>query len=869
MGQLIDLEMKKTVIYILASAAAIILAPACQQLDLISDGIGALTARLADGAPATKTSFDNIEGKLLWNEGDQIAVHYSDGQYRTLDLTPQSPATTATVAAPVVNPSVRDYYAVYPASAAVAASYGNTTLKVHLPSEYDITDIIAGATGNPGADYAPLPMVAVNDPASATDALDFYHVGGLLRIILTGIDPTTQKVRVTLDKDVTGDYVVADPGTTAPSITTAGTAANNVVTFTLAAGAIGETLAASTIFLNVPVPCGTYDLVTVECLDNAATPAVVASQVFDTKSLAFGRHHGKKIGFGTTGAYDYAIGVLSDATVAYDGGVGSLANAFVSYKTPDSGTSRDAVPFTLEYSEDGGATWSATPPTWLTPGAIDTDGSVGGQDMSFTAAAQVNSWVDPHHIELAKDSRAKSDFDLSTYNVATGATVARTTANCYVVSGSGTYKFPLVYGNGVKSGAVNESAYRGRNGVDGEFWPDDGYDRSTSIHYLGSFKDHLDQNIYNGGDAKSSPYLTTHLGKNASDLRAVLIWQDVEGLVEVNPTIAGTGEDAYLTFSVPSGTITQGNAMVAVLTGEDVDADGHEDIAWSWHIWVTEEDLTQNSGPINGSTAFMPVNIGWCEGRGETYATRSCQVRATQAESGYTATATLTQEAHSVSSCGNAPYYVWGRKDPIQANLDESYDYFKPYYPSSEEYTLIFAQNGVTTLGRLIQHPYVDYIHEYPTSVLELNTVFDKYYINLWSSAYLYNTDPYHADGANMKTKTIYDPSPSGFRVAAGADFACLRAIGLENLEWVSHNGTKGYLICGKLFLPAMGQIYIDSQDVYGKDHTHSIQGVGFAGSYLASIYNFTLQFMDHDRWPYSLPIITGGRDSVRPVLDN
>lgn len=47
------------------------------------------------------------------------------------------------------------------------------------------------------------------------------------------------------------------------------------------------------------------------------------------------------------------------------------------------------------------------------------------------------------------------------YNLAnaTGASAVQNTANCYVVNAPGIYSFPLVYGNAIKDGADNKSAY--------------------------------------------------------------------------------------------------------------------------------------------------------------------------------------------------------------------------------------------------------------------------------------------------------------------------------------------------------------------------------------------------------------------------
>ena len=218
----------------------------------------------------TRTAYDGTQGKLTWTEGDLVAVHVGKS-YQTAEITPSDGhlAVSETASA------YRNHYAVYPASVADAANYGNSTLKVNLPASYDISDIVSGASATRTADFSPCPMVAVND--TDDNILRFHHVGGLLRITLTGVKPATKTVTVTFDKDVTGSYPVSDPATDYPTITTGGTATNNVVTFTVASSSVGST--SVPIVLNVPVPCGTYNSVTVATLD--ATGALLASQVYD------------------------------------------------------------------------------------------------------------------------------------------------------------------------------------------------------------------------------------------------------------------------------------------------------------------------------------------------------------------------------------------------------------------------------------------------------------------------------------------------------------------------------------------------------------------------------------------------------------
>ena len=125
-----------------------------------------LTARIEGADPGTKTSYDSegAVGTFVWNDGDEIAIHYNDGAYATHAVAP----TTGAVNAPSTAQRYRDYYAVYPATAAVAGNYGNPTLQVSLPDSYDISGTVATTLGE---EYSPCPMVAVNDVDS--DVLEF------------------------------------------------------------------------------------------------------------------------------------------------------------------------------------------------------------------------------------------------------------------------------------------------------------------------------------------------------------------------------------------------------------------------------------------------------------------------------------------------------------------------------------------------------------------------------------------------------------------------------------------------------------------------------------------------------------------------
>ena len=479
---------------------------------------------------------------------------------------------------------------------------------------------------------------------------------------------------------------------------------------------------------------------------------------------------------GVPGQWTYYLDDPSPVTLPYTGTMyetASLGTAFKSYKQLGTGEDavKRAVPYKLQYSTDNGTTWSDTPPTWLPDAPTASEGSVGGEPLPLKMEAQYNTGTDPHRDTL-KGRDSLENFDLSTLNVATGATVARTTANCYVVSSPGSYKFPLVYGNGVKNGAANESAYYQANppkpGSNGAF--------------LKRFKDHLDNNI-------TDPYIAnTYSGA----MTAMLHWTDAIGLV-TDVEVSGSGENAYITFSVPEDRICQGNALISLQIGGTT--------VWSWHIWVTDEPLTNvKKNNIFGYYYFSPVCTGWCEGRTEVYAERTCLVRAVQTETGGLTTAddhvqAITQEQKTIHTLGNAPYYQWGRKDPFQAAAGLTDNSSKVYYgPDGFYKQLSDIDAGSVTVGTTIQNPLV----WYGGDVNGLMGWCKDKYRNLWDSqAPLEDEDVW-------VSKTIYDPSPVGFKMDADMHHLSSNPVAAE---WQEATETRpaGLLTNTGLFYPALG----------------------------------------------------------------
>lgn len=290
-------------------------------------------------------------------------------------------------------------------------------------------------------------------------------------------------------------------------------------------------------------------------------------------------------------------------------------------------------------------------PDWLTltdakgNAITEGSGSVTGEVVNIhVKAVQARDGV-AHSAVLrgreAKGSVSVGAYDLSRHVYGTGKECQTTTANCYVIDAPGKYSFPTVYGNAMKDGKVNAEAY-GRKG------------RENDNFTQSDFRDHLDRTI-------ASPFIqyNTRLSK------AVLLWQDVQDMVK-NVRLSGVGD--FVEFDIDRDHIDQGNAVIAVL-------DDKGRIAWSWHIWVTDEDLNKTASMGNKYQA-MPVNLGWKSTSTATGAPgRDIYLVFAQGENEddlmtYQTTMRLSQKSSyekddGENMKGSSPYYQWGRKDPL------------------------------------------------------------------------------------------------------------------------------------------------------------------------------------------------------------
>ena len=424
--------------------------------------------------------------------------------------------------------------------------------------------------------------------------------------------------------------------------------------------------------------------------------------------------------------WDYHLDVTGPSEYSYAGGTDVYK--VTSYRRHHKGT-EEAIPWTTEFSTDNGLSWSADKPDWLTDFTTSSQGSTASQSFNATVGAQAGTDTSPHTAALrtaAPKGSAGQPYNLSN---STGGVQVENTANCYVVGAPGYYSFPLVYGNAIKNGATNTSAYTTAN---------------SGSNILSTFINHT-------GNGITDPYIANNAG--CVPAKAELVWQDALSLVSDIKYNSGTN-GGNISFKVDPSTIRQGNAVIAI-------KDVNDQILWSWHIWVTDEEIKNTIAVTNRQNVtynLMSVNLGWCDSNTTSYAGRSCKVKFTAGEKSQEIT--LKQASNSITTGGNSPFYQWGRKDPFLPS-DGLADANKTWYdkagnastlnPATEDFS-----TGIPCIKNYILKP----------NVMQSNASGDALYQNLWSA----DNNVYTAND-NLVVKTIYDPSPVGFKLPASNAF--------------------------------------------------------------------------------------------------
>ena len=273
--------MKKNNI-LLVTVSLAVLALSCAKetagIDNTEAPVGLVTLR-ATVEPRTRVSIESETGKFFWSKDDRIAVNTGAGYILSDALEAGGESASYKVD---LNGAERQNFAIYPVGAAVAGHETAADLQVSLPAGYALTSLVS--------EFSPVVMIA-RDNTAENDLLTFRHVGGLFRLAVKDVPKGVNKLTVTFDRDVTGTFTVENADSDNPTISTTASTGANTVTFTFPALS-----GMQDVTLNVPVPTGTYGLITVKSwVDDTEFPCRISVGRADGLTVARKAAFGKDV----------------------------------------------------------------------------------------------------------------------------------------------------------------------------------------------------------------------------------------------------------------------------------------------------------------------------------------------------------------------------------------------------------------------------------------------------------------------------------------------------------------------------------------------------------------------------------------------
>ena len=461
-------------------------------------------------------------------------------------------------------------------------------------------------------------------------------------------------------------------------------------------------------------------------------------------------------------SWTYTITATDPNAVAYNA---TQANYKIESYREVNGTKQSVAWKVVGYSVDNGNTWSTTKPSWLKSLSKEQgDGGTVDEQGTATLGTDIVDLVAERNKTLqnaAPLGTATAPYNLSN---ATGAAAVQNTANCYVISAPGHYMIPLVYGNAIKNGGTNRSAY------------------ATSSLPVTNVGTALNPLVDHNGKSITDPWIEKTNGKANNGINtAQVTWADEKDLVMLSgtPIYRDASGNAFVKFEVKKENIKSGNAVISVKKGSTT--------LWSWHLWFAPKNALDKIAVTNkqGSTyEFTNEALGWkpTAWQGTPYQsprTIKVKVKQTIGEK-QEAVITITQLPGTTSRTGYTTQYQWGRKDAFPGKSGQP-----------AQGTINWNAGSNMYMQTIIQNPQNYYTAGYNRDgSLNAEAWFAKYYTfyNLWS---MNQKDKVSMNQANSQTvvKTIYDPSPVGFSVPANDAFTGFTENGLNGGR-MNVNGT-------------------------------------------------------------------------------
>lgn len=479
-------------------------------------------------------------------------------------------------------------------------------------------------------------------------------------------------------------------------------------------------------------------------------------------------------------------------------------SAFVQMAQADKQTVKLPLTCTIEYSTDK-KSWSSKledSNVWI-PVSSEVSRSEPDEVKKGAIRLPAQEVFNDTRKELLEIDPVKSS-EIDYYDLVENNPFQEESANCYMVHTPGYYKFPAAYGNTYRDDSENDRAYKYQGNLEGEGV----LENFVLKHFVG----YDDKEINVPTNNSFIPDIDN----------AVIVWQDSPDLVTDVYL-----KDGWIHFHILEETINQGNVVIAV-------RNKNNDILWSWHIWVTHHFWTnfQESSAKNEegqNFLFAPCNLGYCDSH-DGNPERHVYMRLTATMPGMTEAEvlktvtvegmpapnedgifTFTQPRIVASMAGDNTYYQWGRKDPMlpgvyneailnkapDGDYKDELDMENKMFYSTSGYRFT-SRETYQSIGESIQYPYCFFIHERPATT----TTDDKKYpvdnykrrhwhnglnadgkktsynqktiMNFWNSRLDKSGPDRNVNEPNQKyvVKTIYDPSPAGYKIPPPTAFS-------------------------------------------------------------------------------------------------
>ena len=470
--------------------------------------------------------------------------------------------------------------------------------------------------------------------------------------------------------------------------------------------------------------------------------------------------------------WTYTINAEVLNTVAYNG---TQANYKIESYREVNRTKQSVAWKVVGYSVDNGNTWSTTKPSWLKSLSKEqSNGSTIPEQLTATLGTDIVDFVAERNKGLqnaAPLGTAAAPYNLSN---ATGAAAVQNTANSYLISAPGHYMIPLVYGNAIKKGQTNSSAYISKAPATILYFGSPARNTDVVLH---NFVDHDSKNI-------TDPWIEkTNNRANSGINAAEVTWADENNLATLSgsPIYRDANGNAFVKFEVKKENLKSGNAVISVKKGNT--------ILWSWHLWFAPKNALDKIKVTNFQNKvyeFTNETLGWkpTEWTGTSYSTpRTVMVKVEQTlgNNGVKqhAVVTITQNPGLTKKSGTTTYYQWGRNNAF------------PGTDAALPQGSIVMGNDQIHMNNKIQYPNYFFTTKFVNGKITQTDGLTKfhYFYNLWSMNN-YRRGDYDAANNIEVVKTIYDPCPVGFNVPTNGAFSGFTTDGTSRGQ-MNVNGTN------------------------------------------------------------------------------